>query len=419
MRFAADLGAALQTASNNTTKKTQRAKASLFGFWTQFCDQHGLAPSLGNVTDPSKDLRGTLHRDTRESRLCILLVFGLRYRLRGRKGRRVRADTVSEALGYVAEGITDLGEPDPRRIPLSGTIDPILTAFLKSLRDEDDPSKRVYPANVCHLEAMLECLDFRDPSTGPVNRHAVDLCIVAFFFLLRPGEYCAGTGKPDEGRSSPFLLEHVQIHHGTKVLHAPSAPLNDLKRLERITFVSLIFNDQKNAVKGERVGHKANTHDTLCPAKAVGRIVLRLRQQRATPQTPLMRIRVTAGSRVTHKDVTSTIITKCLRKAADHLYPTTHVSSSLLSARSLRPGGATALLCAGFSKEHIQLLGRWRSDAMFRYLHLQSNAHDFSALMLKAGKFTFTPQNFEAGGLPDQAPPAMAAILEHGEMYED
>ena len=28
-------------------------------------------------------------------------------------------------------------------------------------------------------------------------------------------------------------------------------------------------------------------------------------------------------------------------------------------------------------------------------------------------------QNFEAGGLPDQAPPAMAAILEHGEMYED
>ena len=47
------------------------------------------------------------------TRLCILLVFGLRYRLRGRKGRRVRADTVSEALGYVAEGITDLGEPDP------------------------------------------------------------------------------------------------------------------------------------------------------------------------------------------------------------------------------------------------------------------------------------------------------------------
>ena len=95
------------------------------------------------------------------------------------------------------------------------------------------------------------------------------------------------------------------------------------------------------------------------------------------------------------------------------------VSSSLLSARSLRPGEATTLLCAGFSKEHIQLLGRWRSDAMFHYLHLQSNAQDFSALMLTAGKFTFTPQNFDAGGLPDQAPPAMAAILEHGEMYED
>ena len=92
--------------------------------------------------------------------------------------------SVSEALGYVAEGITDLGEPDPRRIPLSGTIDPIITAFLKSLCDEYDPSKRVYPANICHLKAMLECLDFRHPTKGLINLHSVDLCIIAFFFLL-------------------------------------------------------------------------------------------------------------------------------------------------------------------------------------------------------------------------------------------
>ena len=43
-----------------------------------------------------------------------------------------------------------------------------------------------------------------------------------------------------------------------------------------------------------------------------------------------------------------------------------------VSARSLRAGGAMALLVAKVDPDVIRLLGRWRSDEMLRYLHLSA-----------------------------------------------
>ena len=46
-----------------------------------------------------------------------------------------------------------------------------------------------------------------------------------------------------------------------------------------------------------------------------------------------------------------------------------NVPSSRLSSHSLRVGGATALAAAGVPKHLIQLLGRWRSEAVMGYIH--------------------------------------------------
>ena len=43
-----------------------------------------------------------------------------------------------------------------------------------------------------------------------------------------------------------------------------------------------------------------------------------------------------------------------------------------MNARSLRAGGAMALLCGRVDADTIRLVGRWKSDAMFRYLHAQA-----------------------------------------------
>ena len=52
-----------------------------------------------------------------------------------------------------------------------------------------------------------------------------------------------------------------------------------------------------------------------------------------------------------------------------------------------------ALLCPGVDSDYIRLIGRWRSDEMFRYLHVQAQPimTGMSAAMLRGGDFRLTP----------------------------
>ena len=115
--------------------------------------------------------------------------------------------------------------------------------------------------------------------------------------------------------------------------------------------------------------------------------------------------------------ITSTHITNGLRHAMIALQEYTGIEPSLLSVRSLHPGGATALLCAGIHSDVIMLLGRWKSDAMFRYLRIQAHTltTNLSQQMLDHGSYTFAPGAYTAHNqpLPREAPRAFAAVLNH------
>jgi hypothetical protein len=52
-----------------------------------------------------------------------------------------------------------------------------------------------------------------------------------------------------------------------------------------------------------------------------------------------------------------------------------------------------ALLCAHVDRDVIRLLGRWRSDQMLRYLHVQAEPvmRHFARRMMQDGDFTFLP----------------------------
>ena len=75
-----------------------------------------------------------------------------------------------------------------------------------------------------------------------------------------------------------------------------------------------------------------------------------------------------------------------------------------INARALRSGGTMALLCARVDPNIIQMVGRWHSDAMFHYLHLQATPliGDLSHRMLTGSAFTL---------LPDQDLPAPATAM--------
>ena len=87
------------------------------------------------------------------------------------------------------------------------------------------------------------------------------------------------------------------------------------------------------------------------------------------------------------------MITKVLKGAvslcAENLY---FLPKGILD-RSLWAARAMALLCSGIDTDIIRLIGRWRSDEMLRYLHLQAEPlmRGFSKRMVTHGNYSMLP----------------------------
>ena len=126
----------------------------------------------------------------------------------------------------------------------------------------------------------------------------------------------------------------------------------------------MTFTEQKNGVKGEYITLSRSGDAIACPVLCLARRVLNLRAYNAAEDCPLYVVFDRAGSSV----VTSSMITAIIRDATHG----TDIPPSKVSARSLRASGATALLQAGTDVSKIKLLGRWKTDEVFRYLHTRS-----------------------------------------------
>mmetsp|Transcript_4826 Transcript_4826/g.7451 ORF Transcript_4826/g.7451 Transcript_4826/m.7451 type:complete len:104 (+) Transcript_4826:138-449(+) len=99
------------------------------------------------------------------------------------------------------------------------------------------------------------------------------MIILAFFFLLRPGEY---TRTPST--TTPFPLQDIQLFlNQTRLDHLNTPSYN----LSTATFGTLEFTTQKNGVRGEVVGLGATSHSSFCPA--LERRALHLHSHRAPP----------------------------------------------------------------------------------------------------------------------------------------
>jgi hypothetical protein len=218
----------------------------------------------------------------------------------------------------------------------------------------------------------------------------VDMAIVAFFFLLRPGEY---TGHTKERQTTPFTFADVQLFLGRRRLSISTAPAAELLAA---TAASLTFTTQKSGVRGEVVNHGRSGSASCCPTRAIARRILHLRLHGATPDTPLATYFTPAstGAAAVHgHPVTAAKITDLLRTCTRAIGPTLGLLPKDISARSLRAGGAMALLCANVDSDMIRLLGRWHSDVMLRYLHIQAQPimKQYASKMLTGGNYVLQP----------------------------
>ena len=190
--------------------------------------------------------------------------------------------------------------------------------------------------------------------------------------------------------TQPFTLRDVEFFLGGIQQDKFTCP-PDL--LLSATFVTLEFTTQKNSVRGEVIGLGRSGDPHFCPVTAAARRVLHLRHAAAPPTQPLASYLHPVSQRLCR--ITPADLTHLLRLAAQILGPSYGVLPKDISARSLRAAGAMALLCANVDTDRIRLLGRWRSDEMLRYLHVQAEPimRHFSSQMLSGGNFTLLPNH--------------------------
>jgi hypothetical protein len=365
--FSIDLVAAQAQARAGVVPDTQRRADGAWAMWTSYCATLAIDPLLDDIDDP----------------VALLQVYALRIRdgRYSRSGGAVRASTVDTELRHVGQTLALLGTRDPR-LTANGKRDIRLSRQSAYWRRHEDPPTRVKPIPVPILiDAVDQALTLTGPAAQAI-RACADMVCLAYYFILRPGEYVVASGE----LSSPFRLADVELFVGQRRLDTRLCTDADV---EAATFLMLTFTNQKNSVRGEKIGHGRSGHARFCPVLAATRRVLHLRQHQAPDITPLYAFYI--RGRLQH--VYSRAVTPFLRRSVAATGNAFGIRPEDIEARSLRASGAMALLCARVDTDLIRLIGRWRSDAMLRYLHVQAVPimTPMAGHMLAGGAYTLQP----------------------------
>jgi hypothetical protein len=234
-----------------------------------------------------------------------------------------------------------------------------------------------FASNLHHAQSLADPQD-------EAQQFLLDAAYIGFFYMLRPGEYLSARN------SKPIYLRNITFQSTVPNTgaHAMQALTSPARQIRQATYSAITFDDQKNRMKGETIAHGRTFHHLACPTAALMCRVLHLRANNAAPNTPLLSL----SCQGTWRTLKTHNLTQMLKRSAAAL-PSLNYDSKDVTARSLRHGGAMALLLGGTAKDTMKLVGRWRSEAIFRYLHSQALPliAPLASTMLQHGVFTLMP----------------------------
>ena len=257
------------------------------------------------------------------------------------------------------------GYPDPRRSYGSKELDLPFALLLKTYKDED-PAPKPQLALPVHA-IQFTCQMYWADNTAR-SQATADLIVVAFFFLLRVGEYTFPTTQKKR-RTTQFRLKDIILRKQGTILRQ-NASLTELQTADSVT---MTIDRQKNGQKGATIHHHA-TGTPFCPVLAICRRIYSIRQHTQDVNTPISFVsRRPTGVHSHIHDNDITIALRCGAAKAGLLLR--GYTLAQISSHSLRASGAMALKLAGADDTTIQKLGRWSSRTFLMYIHTQIAAY--------------------------------------------
>ena len=345
-----DVLAAWEAIGHGIVAATTQQRQRYWTHWVRYTNLFGINRYLGGCANNTE-------------KNVVITAFAARVRTGyfGR-GRQVSVGEVAKALAAVS-----------KTIELAGETSPIYRA----------PNKYTYP-----VERLIEGFHREDPPPVPQlavpvtvpqelqraaksvkQRTVADLSIIAFYFLLRVGEYThprrssASATAGHETRTVQFTVGNVGFFKDGQLLPR-TAPLRDLLAADQAT---LKITNQKNGRMGEVIHHH-KTGKVDCPVQALARRVHHIIIHGADESTMICDYwnngkRCSVTSNDIRSGLRSAILDLDLHKAG--------IDPDLIGVHSLRAGGAMALKLHGQSDTTIMKMGRWSSLTFLMYIHNQ------------------------------------------------
>ncbi len=323
-----------QAALDNATVDSA-ARATSWRWWQQYCTDCGTDPWLRDTTPAihSQLLLGFAVR-------TCTGVFG--------KGRQVGAQTVEKALCHLAQAFVLDRYPDPRRSGAGSDLALPFTHLLMSVRVRDPAPKSqvALPVHAIYRAAAAR----NDPNASPREATTAHLIVMAFYFLLRVGEYALPPGHRST-RTVQFCICDIRFWQG-QTLHPPTS---DAALLAAASSMTLIMDNQKNGVRGDVI-HQEAVNAYFCPVRSATARISAIMAQGMPLTTPISFVQPGIHVQPPH------ILHAVQRGAKLAKLTDSGHSLSRIGAHLLRASGAMALWLSGHGPEAIMKLGRRRSQ---------------------------------------------------------
>jgi hypothetical protein len=219
------------------------------------------------------------------AQLHVLLAFASKVRT-GQlgKGRQVKVGTVTGTVRLVGQTFELAGHLDPRKPPASKELHLALSRLFDTYKHADPATQSQIALPVALFEDIMAT---EGASTLPNVQATADLAIIAFYFLLRVGEYTKPSGRRPT-RTTQFRLKDATFWRpqddGTLVRLPFDAPDENLLTA---TAVTLTLDNQKNSVRDSTLHHD-QVPGPLNPVAAVARRFITARTaSHSTPEALL------------------------------------------------------------------------------------------------------------------------------------
>jgi len=223
-----DFSAAQEAVKTGVSAGRASSAIAVWNIWSAFTSELGLDPFLQAFPD----------------KIPVLQIFAVRVRCGelSASGCAVRARSAEDYVRHVAQAFLNVGAEDPR-LNSAHQIDFRLQRMIKSWKSSNPAPLRVKPIPI-QVIRRVDTLSQLSSANDSLYQATTDMIILAFFFLLRPGEYT-------DNDNTPFCLKDVQLFIGPRCLNLQTSSAAELAQA---CFGSLTFTDQKNGVRGKVIG---------------------------------------------------------------------------------------------------------------------------------------------------------------------